>query len=172
MDPGDDNLLEDSFGYLTRQVLLFFGAIWLGSTLAAMSCVTGNAAADPAKFRPEHLWDLARGPLFLMSIWLLPNALFLCIMAYRLVASENAGQGSWAVLIGGEAVFAMAGASTGFRGWLAAPVAWGAVLGWALFTWAMLHLMHQRRMRRWTEEMLELGVENELRRLEGGGVTC
>ena len=161
MDAADPDVFEDGLGYVTKQVLLFFGAVWLGSTLAAMSLVTGNAAADPTKFKPDHLMDLAMGPAFLMSIWLLPNVLFLCIMAYRLIASEDAGQGSWAVMIGGEAIFAMAEASDNFRGWLAAPVAWSACLGWALFTWAMLHLIHQWRMRRWTEEMLALAIENE-----------
>jgi hypothetical protein len=165
-DCADD--FESSIGLLIRQVLLFFGAVWVGSTLAAFGCVTGQRVGDPGRFKADDLWNLTRGPEFLLSIWLLPNLIFLSIMACRLiVCSDSTGYRTWLVLIGGEALFAMAGAREWlFHGWFALPVAWASCMGWILVTWAILYLFQLWRMRRWTGEMLALQAENEARRLE------
>ncbi|WP_367870109.1 hypothetical protein [Luteolibacter sp. Populi] len=167
MNADDADDFESGISLLIRQVLLFFAAAWFGSTLAAFSFVTGQAANAPGRFLPEDLWALTRGPEFLLTIWLLPNAVFLAIMVFRLTAcSDSASHRSWTLLIGGEALFAMAGASGKLHGWIALPVAWAGCLGWILFTWATLYLLHQWQMRRWAGEMIALGAENAARRLE------
>ena len=165
IDFGD--VFGSGLGLLVKQVVLVILAVWTGSSIAAFSYVAGRLARAPSLFEPSDLGDLARGPEFLLSVWLLPNILFFAVMGCRLIVySESAGYRSWAVLIAGEALFAMGAVNNRVHGWVGLPVAWICCLGLAATIWAGLWFLHHRQLARWAHEVMAIKAENSARRLE------
>lgn len=163
------DVFAGGLGLVVRQIFLFIAAVWLGCTMAAVALMAGEIADHPGAvgfIDGSDLRILLFSPLLLLTLWLLPNLIFLGIMGCRLVIySESTGFRTWAVLIGGEALFAMAGVTREFKHeWLPLTAAW---ICWLILTGMLitgLWFLHQWRMNRWAGELAALHAENAMRR--------
>lgn len=151
-------------GLLLRQILLFGLAVYLGCSLAACGAIAARLARNYRSFEPEDLLILPQSPALLLSLWLPLNLLFLPIMLWRVIAcSDSIGYRTWCVLVGGEALFAMAG--LGFKGWPLA-LGWFCCLMLIAMTCAALWYVHQWLLKRWASELMVIEIENAERRQE------
>lgn len=156
-------------GFLVKQVFLILMAIWLGCSMAAVALVAASVlgAIFGGAFDADVFWYLLASPGLLLSVWLLPNIIFLGFMVCRLlIYSESTSLRTWGWLIGMEALFCLLseGSSLFTRG-----EGGFAVLVFAgLITMLVcaLKFLHGWQMNRWAGELVALQAENEMRRRE------
>ena len=165
IDFGD--LFASGFGLVIRQIFLFFLAIWVGCAIAAISWIAGDIVRF-SRFDPRDCWIILASPLLLLSVWLLPNLIFLAITGCRLVIySESTGFRTWAALIGGETLFSMPAVTRELRGaWPALATAWLCCLILIAMVCTALWFFHQWQINRWAGELAMLKSENAMRRAE------
>jgi hypothetical protein len=153
-------------GLVLRQLLLFALAVYLGCSLAACSLIAARLARAYDRFEPEDLLILPQSPALLLSLWLPLNLLFLPILLWRVVfCSDSIGYRTWCLLIGGEALFAMAGVGFDIKDW-PLTLAWFCCLMLIALACAALWYVHQWRLKRWAAELMALEIENAERRRE------
>jgi len=165
IDFGD--VFASGIGLLVKQLVLFILAAWLGCSLAAAAYLAGKTVEDRA-FPWDSTGLLLGSPVLLLTVWLLPNIVFLAAFGIRTVIySDSAGYRTWITLIAGEALFSMAMVTHEFRReWAPLTTAWLTCLLLIGMMGTALWFLRQWHMNRWAIELEELKAENAMRRVQ------
>lgn len=161
IDFGD--VFASGIGWLLKQLFLFAGSIWLGCSMGAAALLAGELAdGNSADFRL-----LLVSPVLLLTLWLIPNLLFLGAAIYWFVRNETNTPRACGILAAVQALVAVAGWVGEFDGeWLPITVAWVTCVVLIVMLSTALWFLHQWQMNRWAGEIAALKAENAVRRAE------
>jgi len=111
---------------------------------------------------------LIGSPILLLSAWVIPNAVFVTWLLYKLLANhENFGLPGRIILIAGESFFATAGAMGLLpRKWQPLLGLWGGWLVLTIMACTSLWFFFQWQRNRWAHALTALHAENSARREE------
>lgn len=161
IDFGD--VFASGIGWLLKQLFLFTGSIWLGCSMGGTALIAGQLSAQ----RSADFELLFASPLLLLSLWLIPNLLFLAAAIYWFVRNETHTPLACGILISVEAVVAVAGWVKVFDGeWLPVTVAWVTCVVLIVMMATGLWFFRQWQINRWAVEIAALKAENAMRRAE------
>jgi hypothetical protein len=161
IDFGD--VFASGIGWLLKQLFLFTGSIWLGCSMGAAALIAGQLS-DGGRVHFELLFA---SPLLLLTLWLIPNLLFLAAAIYWFVRNETDTPMACGILISVEALIAVAGWVGALPGgWLPVTVAWITCVVLIVMMATGLWFLRQWQINRWAGEIVALKAENAMRRAE------
>jgi hypothetical protein len=162
-----EDLLSSAFGRVVVVAVFLLSAIWVGSMIGQFAWLVTDLRHLVADI--DELWA---SPVWLINLWIIPNAAFLAAAAVYLMVSENTGYAWWGIVVGVESLFVMLGQTFGFHTPDDAPWAWVA---WIFLLGSVeigIWLVFAMRRNRWVRELEILKMENARHRAElaaGGG---
>lgn len=161
IDFGD--VFASGIGWLLKQLFLFTGSIWLGCSMGAAALLAGELSTGGR----ADFGLLLGSPVLLLSLWLIPNLLFLGAAIYWFIRNETHTPLACGILISVESLVAVAGWVKVFDGeWLPITVAWVTCVVLIVMLSTALWFLHQWQMNRWAGEIAALKAENAMRRAE------
>jgi hypothetical protein len=161
IDFGD--VFASGIGWLLKQLFFFTGSIWLGCSMGGAALIAGQLSGG----RRADFELLLASPVLLLSLWLIPNLLFLAAAIYWFVRNETHTPLACGILISVEALVAVAGWVGALRGgWLPVTVAWVTCIVLIVMMATGLWFLRQWQMNRWAGEIAALKAENAMRRAE------
>lgn len=155
-------MFASGIGWLLKQLSLFLVSIWLGTFIGGASLLAGELA-DGGPFDTDYL---VYSPVFLLSLWLIPNVCFLAAAIYWFVREETETTLAYGILIGVESLVAVAGGIKRLDGWLPLSTTWATCLVLIGMAGAGLWFFRQWQINRWAGELEILKAENAARRAE------
>lgn len=164
IDFGD--VFASGIGFLFKQIFLFLLAIWAGCTAGAISLLAA-ACVNAGKFIPDALAILIASPMLLLSLWIIPNVLFLGIAGFWFARSDDRPYLSWGIVAGIEALIVVLGHLEEVSdSWLPLTVAWVVCISLMGMVGTGLWFLRQWHINRWACELTMLKAENAVRRSE------
>ena len=162
------DVFASGVGWVLKQVFLFAVAMWFGCLLAGSSGVAARMALKNGPDFGDFLWVALACPLLLLTAWIVPNMIFMSVMAYRIIVnSDSSGFLSWGMLIAGESLFAMAGVNHFLpKEWVPITVAWVTWLHLVVMACTGLWILYHWNLNRFARQLVALKVENSARREE------
>ena len=161
IDFGD--VFASGIGWLLKQLFLFTASIWLGCSMGGAALVAGQLSDG----RSADFEVLLASPVLLLTLWLIPNLLFLGAAIYWFIRAETSTPHACGILAAVEALIAVAGWVKVFDGeWLPVTVAWTTCVILIVMMGTGIWFFRQWQINRWAGEIAALKAENAMRRAE------
>lgn len=157
-----EDILSGVFGRFILFALYFLSAIWVGSLIGGLAWGVGRSGLA---FLPD-IGEWLMSPLMLVNLWIVPNAAFLAIMVVYLLVSDDFSHAAWGTIVAVESLFVMLGWCLSFYDWKDTVVAWTLWLVLLVMAEAGVWLLRAVKRNRWAKKLMELNVENAIRRAE------
>ena len=160
------DVFASGIGFLFKQIFLFVLAIWAGCTAGAISLIAAECV-NSGKLIPDALAILIASPGLLLSVWIIPNLLFLGIAMFWFVRSDDRPYLSWGIVAGIEALAVVLGHLKEVAdSWLPLTVVWVVFISLMGMVGTGLWFLRQWQINRWAGELTMLKAENAVRRSE------
>lgn len=153
-----------ALGTIFRQSLLFASAVWIGCTIGGVALIPGVMLGGGAMGERFYQMVLV-APMFLFSLWGIPNLFLLLSGLVYFIRSENAAYGAWIGLAGIESLVVMLGWAQDFaHGWLALSAVWTSWLVLLAMAATGVYFLRQWQINRWAHHLARIEAENAARR--------